>query len=125
VQVLFAFLLTVPFTQRFSQLTEFQRDLYFGVLLATALSTALLIAPSAYHRLLFHQRQKEHLVETSNQFAIAGLFVLAVAMSGVVLLISHMLFSSPVPAIATAAAGTVFAVTWYIAPLIRRLRKAR
>jgi Family of unknown function (DUF6328) len=123
VQVLFAFLLTVPFTQRFAQITPLQEKLYFGILLATALSTALLIAPSAYHRLLFRQREKEHLVDLSNQFAIAGLFVLAVAMCGVVLLISDLLFKSPLPAIATGGMGAIFVVLWYVAPLIRRIRK--
>jgi hypothetical protein len=122
VQVLFAFLLTVPFTQRFSQITPLQEKLYFGILLATALSTALLIAPSAYHRILFRQRDKEHLVVLSNRFAIAGLGVLAVAMTGVILLISDLLFKSPLPAIATGCAGAVFAIAWYLAPLIRRIR---
>ncbi len=72
VQVLFAFLLTVPFSQGFNSLEPVQRELYFGVLLSTALSTALLIAPTANHRLLFRQRQKEHLVRISNRLTLAG-----------------------------------------------------
>ena len=66
VQVLFAFLLTVPFASGFTNLTADQRDLYFGVLMATAISSALLIAPSALHRVLFRQRDKNFLVKLSN-----------------------------------------------------------
>src|SRR5918997_3195753 len=82
VQVLFAFLLTVPFAQGFANLTDPQRELYFAVLLLTAVSTAFLIAPSANHRLLFRQRDKEHLVTISSRLAIAGLATLALAVSG-------------------------------------------
>ena len=67
VQVLFAFLLTVPFAQGFTRLTDEQRDLYFGVLMSTAIATAFLIAPSALHRLLFRKRDKEYLVSLSNR----------------------------------------------------------
>lgn len=62
VQVLFAFLLTVPFTQRFQALTTFQERLYFAILLSTAMTTALLVAPTANHRLLFRKRDKEYIV---------------------------------------------------------------
>jgi hypothetical protein len=94
VQVLFAFLLTVPFTQRFAHVTTFQRDLYFGTLLASALATALLIAPSAIHRLEFRQHDKGQIVEISNRLTIVGLGFLALAMTGVVVLITDVLFGS-------------------------------
>ena len=120
VQVLFAFLLTVPFSQGFTRLTGSQRELFFGVLLATALSTVLLIAPSAHHRLLFRQHDKEHLVAVSNRLTIAGLGVLAVAMTGAVLLISDILFHTATTIAATAATGILFLLLWAALPLYRR-----
>lgn len=120
VQVLFAFLLTVPFAQGFNSLQPGQRELYFGVLLCTALSTALLIAPTANHRLLFRQRDKEHLVRVSNRLTLAGLAVLAVSLTGAVLLISDILFKSPATIAFTAASGLTFAVLWGVLPLYRR-----
>jgi hypothetical protein len=120
VQVLFAFLLTVPFSQGFDSLEPVQRELYFGVLLATALSTALLIAPTAYHRLLFRKRDKEHLVRVSNRLTLAGLGVLAIALTGAVLLISDLLFKTAPTVIFTVAAGLTFATLWGILPFLRR-----
>lgn len=120
VQVLFAFLLTVPFTQRFEDLTRFQEKLYFAVLLATALATALFIAPTAGHRILFRRQQKEFLVVAANRFALAGLGVLAVAMCGVIALISDFLFSAGATIVTTAASALVFAGLWYAGPLLRR-----
>ncbi len=124
VQILFAFLLTVPFAQGFTKLNGDQRDLYFGVLMATALSTALLIAPTAYHRLLFRQRDKEHLVTISNRLAIAGLMVLAVAITGAVLLIADFLFQGAQAVIFTVVAGLFFVVLWVVLPLLRRAELA-
>ncbi len=82
VQILFAFLLTVPFSQRFATLTAFQRDVYYVTLVVTALSTACLIAPSAAHRLRFHQSDRAWIVESANELTIAGLGFLAVALGG-------------------------------------------
>ena len=101
---------------------DFQRELYFGVLLSTALSTALLIAPSANHRLLFRMRDKEYLVRVSNRLTIAGLAVLSLSLIGAILLISDILFKSPAPLIFTAATAPVFAILWVILPLARRIR---
>jgi hypothetical protein len=120
VQVLFAFLLTVPFSSGFKDLTQFQEKLYFGVLLGAALSAALLIAPTAGHRILFRRQQKEYLVVVYNRFAIAGLAVLAVCMCGVILLISDVLFDPLACIISTGAAAIVFFGLWYVGPLMRR-----
>ena len=122
VQVLFAFLLTVPFTQGFGKLNTGQEKLYYGVLIATALATALLIAPTAHHRLLFRQRDKEHLVQISNRYAIIGLGVLAVAILGALFLIGDFLFGTETTVIVTVALGLVFVTTWYGLPLYRRSR---
>jgi Family of unknown function (DUF6328) len=122
VQILFAFLLTVPFSQGFTRLDDFQRDLYFGVLLATTVSSALLIAPSANHRLLFRMRDKENLVRLSNRLAIAGLLVLALSLTGAILLVADIMFNSPAPALFTAGVGLILAVAWIVMPVTRRLR---
>jgi uncharacterized membrane protein len=120
VQVLFAFLLTVPFAQGFTNLTPDQRDLYFGVLMATAIATALLIAPSALHRMLFRQRDKNYLVKLSNKLTIAGLGVLAISITGAVLLISDYLFNGWRVTFFTAVIGLIFLGLWALLPLYRR-----
>lgn len=124
VQVLFAFLLIVPFSQRYNSITEFERKLYFGVLLCTALASMLLIAPSIHHRLEFRQRDKEFLVVTANRLTIAGLTMLAIAMTGAITLITHVLFGTAATVITTAAMAVGFAVVWYAIPL-RRLAVRR
>ena len=121
VQVLFAFLLTVPFAQGFARMTSDQVDLYFAVLLATAISTAFLIAPTALHRLLFHQRDKVFLVSLSNVLAIIGLFVLGVAITGAVLLIADFIFDGAKVTISTVAIGILLLGLWIALPLARRL----
>ncbi len=122
VQVLFAFLLAVPFQQHFTAITPFEEKVYFGTLLCTAVSAALLISPSAYHRLTFHYQQKEHLVFLANRFAIAGLGFLALAMTGAIMLITDVLFGTVATVVTSTAALAMFAVLWYLLPLQRRLR---
>jgi hypothetical protein len=120
VQVLFAFLLTVPFTQRFRELTSFQEHLYFGVLLCVALATILLVAPTAGHRILFRRQQKEFLVTVANNLTLAGMFLLAVGMSGAIALISDFIFSTTTTIVVTALMAAAFVGFWYLGPLIRR-----
>src|SRR5919109_4924318 len=93
VQVLFAFLLAVPFAQGFTRVTDFQRALYFTVIALTAVSLALLIAPSAWHRLRFRQQDKERILRASNKMSIAGLGFLALAMTRAVMLIAEFIYS--------------------------------
>jgi hypothetical protein len=120
VQVLFAFLLTVPFTQRFSQLSEFQEDLYFGVMMCIALATVLLVAPTAGHRILFRRQQKEYLVTLSNNFALAGLALLAIAICGVIALISDFIFGTTTAIASTVVMAVAFAAFWFVGPFVRR-----
>jgi predicted neutral ceramidase superfamily lipid hydrolase len=120
VQVLFAFLLAVPFSQRFGTVTNFQRALFFAVLLATAISSILLIAPSAYHRLHFRQHNKEELLLSSNRFAIAGICFLALAMIGAVTLITDFLYSTTATIVAGTIATLLFSWFWTALPLLRR-----
>ena len=120
VQVLFAFLLTVPFSNRFDELTDFQEKLYFGVLICVALATVLLIAPTAGHRVLFRRQQKEYLVLVSNTLALIGLLLVAIAMCGAIALISDFLFGQTTALLATAGMAVAFAGFWFLAPLARR-----
>ena len=124
VQVLFAFLLAVPFNQRFQQVTSFEKDVYFAVLMLTLLAAAFLIAPTTHHRIEFRQDDKEHVVFLANRFAITGFGFLAFAMTGVVLLVTSFLFSSTMAAIATVVAAVALFGVWYAWPLAR-LRQLR
>ena len=121
-QILFAFLLGVPFTQRFAAVTSFQQTVYFVTLLSAAGASAFLIAPSAYHRILFRQRERPFVIEASNRLTIVGLCFVAVAMTGVILLITDLLYSSLTAAIITALAAGVFVLLWFVVPLMRRVR---
>ena len=122
VQVLFAFLLTVPFAQRFVQVTPGQKQVYFAIVLCTAAATAFLMAPTAYHRIRFRERDKEQMLRTSNVLAIIGMLFLGVAMSLVVLLITDVLFGGIWTWIATAVVVLLIAGLWYGLPLSRRAR---
>lgn len=122
VQVLFAFLLAVPFQQNFTEISGFEKRVYFATLLLTALSAALLIAPSAYHRLTFRYQQKHRLVFVSNRLAIAGLAALALAMSCAVMLITDVLFDTATTIVTVAFVFATFVVLWALLPLGRRLR---
>jgi hypothetical protein len=122
VQVLFAFLLAVPFTQRFRQLTDGQEYAFFLALLGTAAGSALLIAPSSYHRLRFRQHDKEQMLRTSNRLAIAGTLFLALAMTSAVYLITDLVFAASVTVIVTALTAATFAWFWYGLALTRRVR---
>jgi hypothetical protein len=124
VQILFAFLLTVPFSMRFQQLTGFQRNVYYVTLMATAVSTACLIAPSAAHRLRFHQGERAWLIESANTLLIAGLVVLAVAISGAVLLISDVMFDGVRVWIYSGALALTIVLLWFARPLARGSRSS-
>ena len=117
VQVLFAFLLTVPFNQRFTELNTVQRDVFFATLLCTAAATALLIAPSAHHRLLFRKGLREQRLKMGNLLAILGLVFLVPAMVGVVFVITDLIFGSAVALVVTVAMALLFSLLWFVLPL--------
>lgn len=125
VQVLFAFLLTVPFQQRFQDATTFDKDVYFVTLCSTAIASILLIAPSAYHRVEFRLQDKEHIVEIANRFAVVGFFFLGLGMTGAILLVTDFLFSTATSVIATVVAAALFLTLWYLLPIRRRLSVLR
>jgi hypothetical protein len=117
VQVLFAFLLTVPFNQRFTQLTTVQRDVFFATLLCTAAATALLIAPSAHHRLLFRKGVREERLKMGNILAILGLAFLVPAMVGVVYVITDLIFGLTTALVVTIVMALSFLLLWFVLPL--------
>ena len=123
VQVLFAFLLAVPFARGWSTITAFQKDVFFVAFIGAAVSSALLIATSSIHRIGWRVSDKEQIVRTGNRLSIGGLLALAVAIVSVVLLVADYIFDRTA-AIATAAGvATVIAATWYaLAFLLREER---
>ena len=127
VQVLFAFLLAVPFANGFPKLSHFDRVVFYAAFIATAFSTVLLIAPSSYHRLRWRQHDKERMLVVSNALTIAGLFFLAVAITCAVFVITDFLFHHSWAAAFAAIVAAAFLLLWYGLPLaaaIRDLRKA-
>lgn len=125
VQVLFAFLLALPFQQRFTAVTEFQKDVYFATLLAAAAASALFIAPTALHRLRFEDGDKRFLVSVSSKMALAGLFFLAVAMNGAVLLVTDVLFDGAAVVITVVVTAMVYLGLWFALGLVRDLQGKR
>lgn len=123
VQVIFGFLLTVPFSQRFETLTDLRRDAYFATFACTALASVFLIAPSAQHRLLFRQDDKERLIRRANVLAVVGLTLLALAMIGAVFLITDILFEQGAAAAAAAGVAAAIVTFWFAVPLRRRLAR--
>src|SRR5919199_1598292 len=120
VQVLFAFLLTLPFSSGFKTTTSLQRAVFFPAFLATAAASGLLIAPSAYHRLRFRSHDKLRLLMTSNRLAITGMGLLAVALSLATFVVTDVLFHSAVASAVAAATMAWLAWFWYGLPLSRR-----
>jgi hypothetical protein len=120
VQVLFGFLLTVPFTARFGSLGGGERLLYVATLAAAGAAAMLLIAPTAHHRILFRCGDKEHIVRMANRYAIAGLASVALAMVGALVFVADVLLGSPAAGAigALCAAGPLWC--WYLQPLRRR-----
>src|SRR3954453_17276436 len=122
VQVLFAFLLALPFQQGCEKIPSFQKGAYFGTLICTAISAVMLISPTAYHRLTFRYQQKRRLVYYANRFSIIGLGFLALAMTGAIMLITDYLFGSTATISMTVPTVLVFGFFWFGLPLRRRLQ---
>jgi predicted neutral ceramidase superfamily lipid hydrolase len=117
IQVLFAFLLTMPFTQRFNSVTSPQRTVYFVAFICTAVASILLIAPTVLHRLRFRSADKEALLWTSNRLAVVGTFLMAVAIVAVVFVITDILYKGPLSAVVAASAAVLVMGVWYLLPL--------
>ena len=115
-QVIFGFLLAMPFTNVFSSLDAEQHRLYVAELLLAALATSLLIAPVAYHRIVFRRHQKHDLLRFANAAALAGLVALSLAVTGAVLLVVSVVYDGLVAAIIAALVAGVYFVLWYVVP---------
>jgi hypothetical protein len=125
VQIMFAFLLTLPFTQRWGEVTAFQRGVYLVTLLLTAFASMLLIGPVAYHRTVFRLGAKPILVEAANTMALAGLFTLALAINGGVLLIVDVLMCPLATVLIVSATAAAFVWLWGWMPILLRRRLER
>ena len=121
VQVLFAFLLVVPFNQRFPDITTFQRTIYFVTLLLATAATACLIAPTAHHRIEFRQQDKKRIVFSATKLAVVGLALLAAAMTGAVMLITDLLYQQTAVVIVAGAVALLFIGLWFAWPVKRLL----
>jgi hypothetical protein len=123
VQVLFAFLLTVPFSARFGEVSPLQQAGFFGTLVCTAISAALLIAPSAHHRILWRQQAREHRLRVANQLAIAGMVLLVPGMLGAIFVITDLLFGLTAAAAGTALITAFFIYVWFVVPIRFRMNE--
>jgi hypothetical protein len=122
VQVLFAFLLVVPFNSGFAHIGPFGRRVYFVTLLLAALAALCMLAPPAHHRILFRCDDKRHIVFTANRLMITGLGFLALAMCGSLLLVATKLFGATTGAITVSLAAILFIVLWFVMPLLRQAK---
>ena len=122
VQVLFAFLLTVPFAVGFSEVSDFQRRAYFVTLVASALASGLLIAPAAQHRVLFRQHDKENLLRRANRYATAGVAVLAIAIIAAVILVLDFIYGRTTALLTGGILAALLAWWWLALPLRQRSR---
>jgi len=122
VQVLFAFLLTVPFSNRFADVSDRQKDAYLIALVSAAIGCILFIAPTAHHRIRWRQRDKEALLKSANVLAVAGTVLLAIGMTASVFLITDFLFKATVTALVTGLVAGCFGWFWYGMPLLRLAR---
>lgn len=120
VQILFAFLLTLVFSARFTELSAFQKDVYLVALLSAAGSVSMIIAPVAYHRMLFRQRRKPEIVRMAHWMASAGLAFLLVSMVSSVFLVVDFIVNQTAAAIVATVVGLWFLLWWVALPLLRR-----
>ena len=122
IQVLFAFLLILPFQNRFEELTQNQEYVYFSALVCAAIAIVLLISPTAVHRIRWRQQDKEALLQLATRTAIAATVFIAASMTAAVYLITDFLFGASVTVAVTAVLAAAFAGFWYVLPLVRRAR---
>jgi hypothetical protein len=118
VQVLLAFLLTVPFTERFTVLDDRTRTVYFAAVITAAVSSILLIAPSVHHRMRFRKGAKEQLLHAANVMALAGTLFLAVSVAAVVYVIADVTYGDSTANVAAALIGAGAILLWFAAPLL-------
>ena len=123
VAILFSMLLTVPFSARFGVLDGFGRTVYLVTLLLAAGSTVFLVGPVAYHRVLFAQGEKTHVVAVSHRMSTVGLCLLAMAVTGTILLVWDVLSGRAAATVVAALFGCSTVGLWFVPPLLRRRRR--
>ena len=123
VQILFAFLLTIPMQARFEKLSEYQRDVFVVALLCTALSTAFIIAPVAYHRVLFRRRLKDHIVKAASRYFAAGLVFLGLAVVASLHLVLDLVLNVQVAWVVAGVLAVLLLLLWYVLPQLRKERR--
>ena len=120
--MLFAFLLTVPFSNRFLALNGSQRAIYFATFVGTTIATGLFMAPTAYHRIRFRQGDRERMLRTSNRFAIVGIAFLALSVTSAVVLTTDLLFGMGTAALVGLGVLLFLVWVWFAIPIVRRVR---
>jgi MFS family permease len=120
VQILFAFLLTLPFSSGFPKTTAFQKDVFVVALMTAAFATAMIISPVAFHRALFRQGRKPELVRYAHRMATGGLAFMLISMVSSILLITDYLLNIWVATVLSIIAGAWFLMFWAIIPAFRR-----
>ncbi|GDY32182.1 DUF6328 family protein [Gandjariella thermophila] len=122
VQILFGFLLSVIFSERYARATGFERGVHFAAVVFAAAATLLLTAPAAWHRLLFRAGRRPEIIRAANGFALSGLVCLAAAMTATVMLIGDLVFGLRAGVVVGGVTGLAFLVLWFAVPLRRRFR---
>jgi hypothetical protein len=122
VQILFGFLLSIAFTDRYAQADSYIKTTHFITVLFATAATALLTAPAAWHRILFRHGRRERIIDVANKLAVAGLVCLAVAMTGTVLLISEVVIGGWVPIVVTVLVAIGFSLLWLVLPARERAK---
>jgi hypothetical protein len=125
IQILFAFLLVVPFNAGWSKTSSFERTVYFLTLVVVAIAGVLLLAPPIHHRLLFRHHEKRYLVTSGNRLAIAGMVFLGLGFTGILVLLSDYVVGGVAPIIAGVLTFVAVAGLWFVVPLVRRRRERR
>jgi hypothetical protein len=123
IQVLFAFMLTVPFSGAFGRLNDAEQGVYMAAFLATAVATVLFLAPTAYHRLRFREGDKEQILHTSNRLVLTGLGFLVFALTAVVYLVSELVLSAAIASALAAAIAALGVWLWFGLPIARAMRE--
>lgn len=123
VQVLFAFLLAVVFQQGFAKTTPFQKDVFLATILCSTGAALCFIAPASWHRILFEQSDKRHIIKVANRFIICGVALLAAAMTLALILVCDYVFDGTTATVVAVLTGSLFAWFWFLAPLLRRHRE--
>jgi hypothetical protein len=123
VQVLFAFLLAVPLSPTFDKVDGFEKAIFFATLASTAIAAALLIAPSAIHRIDFRNQDKGSMIVLFNKISIYGLIFTALSMIGALTFIADLLYGNIATVFTATASFLMFAVFWFVLPIRRRMRR--